>query len=467
MSQSRRSFLKGLSLGAGLPVLGPILSRFDIEAAAASGQAVAMPKRFVFISIDSGIMPGEIRPASLASRATDKFFDAPLAQCGLEPRMKPLEPLKNYVSIIQGLSAKMCNGGHSANHGFLGVFKASSEKGAPPPKRATVDFELATMFPGPMKVLASALSGGWGGTGYEGVVLPDMSASGPGKSTPHQASPELVFDQLFGTVAASNGNAVGKLKSKRRVLDFLTDDVKKVGKALPADERAKLAHYLDALENLKEQDVKIAALRQSLEKHVPKVTDKYTSLEPEARQEAHFDLIAAALISGITNVALMKFDVANTIYKGLGIDLGLHGIGHGKGSGDGKSSDECRVIIHTHHFNLIANLAKKLKAVPEGNGNMLDNTMIVYFSNSGDAHHGRLDSWPTVVIGGCGGRLKLPGRYLQFPTNYGGQGHKTIGNWWTSVLNAFGNPIKHFGDLDAKLMGGGFDQTGPIPEIMI
>ena len=84
---------------------------------------------------------------------------------------------------------------------------------------------------------------------------------------------------------------------------------------------------------------------------------------------------------------------------------------------------------------------------------------------AGDRHHGTLDSWPMVVLGGCGNKLKLPGRYVQFP-GYGQKGHQTIGNWWTSVLNAFGNPIEHYGDFDPGLMKGGFDQKGPIPEII-
>ena len=68
-------------------------------------------------------------------------------------------------------------------------------------------------------------------------------------------------------------------------------------------EKAKLEYYLDALEGLQDQDVKIAALKESLARHAPKLTDKYTSMEPEPRQEAHFDLIAAALISARVNAS--------------------------------------------------------------------------------------------------------------------------------------------------------------------
>ena len=80
------------------------------------------------------------------------------------------------------------------------------------------------------------------------------------------------------------------------------------------------------------------------------------------------------------------------VYKALGIEGGsVHNFGHNEGTA-GKTGFECRNIIRQHHFEVIAHLAKKLKSVPEGDGNMLDNTMIVYVSPSGDRHHGKLDS---------------------------------------------------------------------------
>ncbi|MFT6181014.1 MAG: hypothetical protein ACJA1W_003370, partial [Akkermansiaceae bacterium] len=105
---------------------------------------------------------------------------------------------------------------------------------------------------------------------------------------------------------------------------------------------------------------------------------------------------------------------------------------------NGNDGLQSREIIRRHHFEILASLANKLKAVPEGDGKMLDNTIIIYISPSGNKHHGSLEEWPIVVLGGCRGKLKIPGRYLQFPA-HGQKNHKTLGNWWTSVLNAYGN----------------------------
>ncbi|MBI1371773.1 MAG: DUF1552 domain-containing protein [Phycisphaera sp.] len=462
MAYTRRNIVKGLTLGAGLPVLAPILAQLEREAA---GATVEGPKRFVFVAVSSGIMPNEVEPPAFKDKSKDEYFNVALDQYELEPAMKPFEPLKDYLSVIQGLSGKMCSGGHTGNYGALGVWRAPGEGGAPPPKRATVDHMLSKLFPAAVNHLTTGYAGKWGSRTFEGVVYPDISAAGPQKTIPFQASPDIVFEQLFGTVASKDRYSAKKLVCKKNLLDFMTEDVTKLQKALPTQEKAKLDHYLDALEGLQDQDVKIAALRESLEKNVPEFSDKYTSTEAERRQEAHFDLIAAALISGITNVVTMKIDNSATFYRGLGItEKSVHGIGHNESS-NGKTGFECRDVIRRHHFELIAHLADKLKRVPEGEGNMLDNTMIVYISPAGDRHHGKLDSWPMVILGGCGKRLKLPGRYLQFP-GYGQKDHKTIGNWWTSVLNAYGNPIKHYGDFDPALMKGGFDQEGPIPEII-
>ena len=113
----------------------------------------------------------------------------------------------------------------------------------------------------------------------------------------------------------------------------------------------------------------------------------------------------------------------------LGI-VNVHGIGHGE-TCNGKTPEEARDIIRLHHAKLLAELASKLKAVPEGDGTMPDNTTIIYFSDAGNEHHVNLSEWPYVVIGGSGGRMKPAGRFIRYPQN-GADGHKTIGNWWTT-----------------------------------
>ncbi len=101
--------------------------------------------------------------------------------------------------------------------------------------------------------------------------------------------------------------------------------------------------------------------------------------------------------------------------------------------------------------------------VPEGSGTMFDNTMLFYFPDSGESHHSHGVEFPFVVMAGKNSKLNLGRRYIRLPF-WGTEGHKTLGNWYTTLLNLHGNPIKHFGDPDTTLRG---DQFGPIKEFLM
>ena len=97
---------------------------------------------------------------------------------------------------------------------------------------------------------------------------------------------------------------------------------------------------------------------------------------------------------------------------------------------------------------------------------MLDNTMIIYLSDAGNEHHANNQEWPFIVIGGGSGKFNLAGNYVQLP-GYGQAGHRTIGNWYTTLLNAFGNPIEHYGNFDLNLQKNGVKQKGAIEELFV
>ena len=96
---------------------------------------------------------------------------------------------------------------------------------------------------------------------------------------------------------------------------------------------------------------------------------------------------------------------------------------------------------------------------------MFDNTMIFYFPDGGETHHSRGTEYPFVVMAGDNTRVDLRRRYVRLP-NYGQAGHRTLGNWYTTLLNAYGNPVQHFGALDNGLLKFGHDQTGAISDFL-
>jgi hypothetical protein len=140
----------------------------------------------------------------------------------------------------------------------------------------------------------------------------------------------------------------------------------------------------------------------------------------------------------------------------------MHDVGHGKTIG-GVEAVEIRRRTELHHMEVMNKIVTRLKSVPEGKGTMFDNTMVFYFPNSGETHHSHGTEFPFIVMSGSNCKLAHLGRrYVRLPY-WGEQGHKTLGNWYTTILNAHGNPIKHFGDMDPTLK---IEQTGPIKQFL-
>ena len=108
---------------------------------------------------------------------------------------------------------------------------------------------------------------------------------------------------------------------------------------------------------------------------------------------------------------------------------------------------------------------EKLKQTPEGGGTMFDHTMIMYFPENGETHHGIGSEAPFLIMSGSNCNLDIAGRYIRLPY-LGNEGHKTLGNWYTTLLNAHGNPIEHYGDLDLEMSRKKLHQTGPIKQLM-
>ncbi|MEO1997524.1 MAG: DUF1552 domain-containing protein [Planctomycetaceae bacterium] len=233
---------------------------------------------------------------------------------------------------------------------------------------------------------------------------------------------------------------------------------------ISAADHEKLDHYLEAFESLRDRRRRLTGLEAQIRRHAPQVNDKYASNVETDRIEAHFDVAAAALIAGLTNVVTIRADTLDVTYRGLGINKHVHGLGHAEDV-QGMTAVEARNRIRGFQVDQIARVAAKLKAVPEGDGNMLDNTLIVYLSDAAEKHHGSCSEWPFLLLGGLGNRLKPRpgGRYLQYP-GYGKPGHHTIANLYNTLLHAVGHPRDAFGRLDLNLDKS--IQQGPLSELL-
>jgi hypothetical protein len=218
-------------------------------------------------------------------------------------------------------------------------------------------------------------------------------------------------------------------------------------------------------ESLRDRQSKIDAIKDDLKTHAPKLDDKFKKPTECNRLEAQFEIAAAALITGLSTVVTLASGGGGQQYIAfpeLGIPVGGHHYGHGGGV-EGKTYDQCFLEVRQYHTKLIAGLARKLDSVKEGDGTMLDNTLIVYLSDSGDGHHPNLTEWSVVMLGNLGGQLKTDGRYLQFPA-YGTKNHRTMANLYLTLLQAAGKPRDKFGVADPGLKD--IDQTGQVAELL-
>jgi hypothetical protein len=126
-------------------------------------------------------------------------------------------------------------------------------------------------------------------------------------------------------------------------------------------------------------------------------------------------------------------------------------------------SSQVRGLIRGFQLDNVAKIAAKLAKIPEGDGSMLDNTTIIYFSDVGDKHHASNREWPYIVLGDMGGKLKSAGQYIQYPHKEH-PGHHTIASWWLTLLHAAGKPQDGFGMKDNKVDAQ--SQRGPLQEIL-
>ena len=471
-STTRRSLLKGLTLGSGSLVFAPLVNQLSAQAAGEK----AFPQRFVFVVKSSGLTPGHIVPKNMEDELIDqkesyiagegytsgvqmkdntRYFSRSLKDAVLNDSMKSLEPFKDRLTILQGLSGNMVTGGHMSGYGAMSCLKDLMAE--------TIDHKMAMLFPSVFSHLGlSTVTATMGARFADSICYPGISAASSTKTLPFHGSPTQAYQSLFGSVAT--GDDRKKFEARGNLFDFLGEDVKSLRRNLAGSERNKLDHHLEAIEALQKQRQGILQMSEQIRKGKPEFTDKYTNMTIEDRLDAHCEIAAGALVSGLTNIVTIRTDGLGSQYNKLGFTNGqVHGIGHGKVPEGAKSVDHARGLIRGFQLENIAKIAGRLAKVPEGNGTMLDNTTIIYFSDVGDKHHASNREWPFIVIGDMGGKLKSAGQYIQYP-HKGHRGHHTIASWWLTLLHAAGKPQEGFGMKDNNVDAE--SQNSPLKELL-
>ncbi|MBT4667197.1 MAG: DUF1552 domain-containing protein [Opitutae bacterium] len=454
---TRRDFLKFSSLGA-----GTLCMPSGLFAEPPLGK---LPKRFIFIRKSSGIRPAEIALPDFSDK--DKALDekkepleVDLDKHELPKWLRGLDAHKEHMTILQGLSAKMSENVHWSFSSVMGCFK-SNRNTLSAIKRTTIDFELAKLFPSPFGHVELSFAGGRTG------IVDGYSAPAPQTRNYCYADPDTARSELFKSVL--NPEAVN---SDNDMLSFLQSKEGLKTSVVRGNERDRQEKHVQSIEAIRERNEKLIKLSGSLAKHLPELSPVHANGGPNAstpeKQAAMTDVLIAALKADLTNVVTYTIDDLGTPVTGLPGNetdrVGIHPLGHDEAFG-GVPAWKTREQIRISHVNQINTIIEKLKQVPEGKGTMFDNTMIMYFPENGETHHGVGSEAPFLIISGSGCNLDMAGRYVRLPY-LGNEGHKTLGNLYTTLLNAHGNPIKHYGDLDLEMSRKKFDQLGSIKQFM-
>ena len=465
MATNRRQFLQTSALGAGALALAS--SSGSVLAASANR---GFPRRFILIRKSNGVRPNELALPSFNDK--DKALDAKkqamevdLDKHELPEWLRALDGHKRHMTILQGLSCKMSENGHWSYSSVMGAYK-SGRNSLSGIKRATIDFELAKLSPSPFGHVELSLTGNY--SSFRTGIVARYSAPAPHHRNYCYADPQTAYNELFKSVVDPDG-----VDSENQMLKFLQQDEAYKAQVLKGHEKLKLSNHIASLEAIRERNKKVGKMSEAIKQHLQKIdnihADGGLNASTPEKQEAMTDILIAALVTGLTNVVTYTIDELSTPIKGLpgneGDHISIHELGH-NGGYSGISADKIREKVRVGHIQQVATIVERLKRVPEGNGTMFDNTMIMYFPENGEGHHSHGTEAPFVIMAGDNCKLDIAGRYIRLPS-HATEGHKTLSNWYTTLLNAHGNPIEHYGDLDLEMSRKKLDQMGAIKQFLL
>jgi hypothetical protein len=413
----RRDFVRALGLGAGAALFTPMLRGMIREA---QGQPLTRRRLIVFTHANGFIEKMYGRQAASES-------DFPLGGV-----YTPLEPFKQQLLIL----SKFYNPHDRALHGnqfaTLSVVPSPNQAGEKrgPPGGISIDRLLAKEI-GKEDAFSSTAVGI-----AEGSKILCVSADGLNQPFPAIGSPVKAFNTyLAGAVEGSGYDPMLALAQDRSVLDSVRTDIARLEQRLAAPERAKLEQYLTSLRATEDRLTRIAQGPTCTDPVAPGSELDQAKLSPEVVR-AHVDVTFQAQLCGMTrisHISILGMEGPHNRYGWLGDTKGHHNLHH---DGDLDIVEK----IDTFVLGEVAHMFQRLTEIPEGNGTMADNSLVVYINTCGGKHHGGQDKHAVVMLGSAGGALRT-GRYLSYPEK-----QHCISDVFVSIANAMGLEISTFGD---------------------
>jgi len=455
----RRTFLRGAGVTLALPLLDSM-----IPAQTPLSKTAAIPKtRFTGIFVPHGMAPGYWIPGS------------PKLEAGKMPSiMQPLdrvvgdggklvrESLLDQSVVISGLWSKSAEpppGVTGADHWVAAAFLAGEK-----PKKATgsdihngvtIDQLIAqkigqeSLLPSLQQAIEDPGANSSNcGEGYSCAYTNSISWAATNLPLPMELNPQVVFERLFGDVQAkTNEERAARREQDRSILDSITGTLAAFKKSLPSNDRQRVEEYADSVREI-ERRLEIAKKATgAMESHegivvpagVPDSFDEHLKLQ--------FDLQALAYQGDITRVSTLLYarDLTGRSFPASGTNTSFHGGSHHAENPD-RILDYSK--INRYHVECLAYFLNKLRNTPDGDGTLLDHSLVLYGTNMGDSNQHLHYDVPYILAGGASGQLK-GGRHLSFPTKT-----VTTANLLLSVLNMFGVKQDSIGDDSTGLLAG-------------
>ena len=442
LSLHRRTFLKGVGATLGLPLLEAML-----PASGFAAQSAGAPKRMAFVFVPNGVI---VPDWTVKGEGTD---------WQLSPTLEPLAKVKDRVCVVDGLMQDnaRAKGDGPGDHARS---SAAFLTGAHPVKTSGVDIkvgqsvdQVAADKAGKLTKLPSIELGTEGGrnagqcdSGYSCAYSNNISWKTATTPMAKEINPRLVFERLFGSTddrEAAKGRAK-RDEYRKSILDLVTDDANKLKQQLGQTDRRKVDEYFSSVREI-EQRIERAKTDSSSQKipdltlprGVPKELDEHIGLM--------FELMALAFQTDTTRVAtfMMANEGSNRSYPMVGVNDGHHHLSHHQNKQDWidhlKKVDKYLV----GHF---AKFLERLNGISEGNGTLLDNSMVLYGSAIADGNRHSHHDLP-ILIAGKGGGTIASGRHLVYPKE------TPLNNLFLSMLDRMDAGVDSLGDSTGRLKG--------------
>ncbi len=436
---SRRTLLRGLGVSIALPLLDAMTPAF---AATTRAGAATAPCRLAFTYVPNGIIMKDWTPASEGSA-----FELPRT-------LQPLLPYRKDVMVLTGLTQ---NTGRPLGDGAGDHARAAATflTGVHPRKTAGADIHVgisadqvaaksiggATRLPSIELACEDGRLVGGCDSGYSCAYSNSVSWRGESTPNPPEVNPRAVFERLFGGASEDPAARVKRHRYERSILDFALDDTRRLEGDLGPTDRRKLDEYLSSV---REIERRIEAAERG-NKDVSPNMEKPDGVPADFAEYVGimFDLLHAAFRTDMTRVAtfMIAREGSTRAYREIGISDGHHPLTHHRNNPEWieKISQ-----INRYHMEQFAKFVGKLKATPEGDGTLLDHTMIVYGSGLSDGNKHSHDDLPTLLIGGGNGTLKS-GRHVTYP------GETPMNNLFMSMFDRMGIETEKLGDANGEL----------------